>query len=423
MQTKAMKNGWKTRLNLTELGFVETAALLMLFLFPVFAVSLRHWLSVLFQLLVLLAVLSLTANLRRISLTSTEKALLTLLSLFFLTYLISSLINGWNEGATRLLEREIRFLLFVPLYFLMKRLPSPIIPLGFGAATALSLTAILAPIQAFFLGYDRDVGTYGPLFTGPISVLLLVLALAWVHIAAKEQYKAKFSMVLFLITFSIAALTSRSALVGLGLVFALYYTMLIKAHRQFFIGALFFTTLIAARELSGDSIAPQFMQGISEAYSYIVQGAGVISSEPSSIGIRLEMWRSLKYFVQDYPFWGVGGYNYSQVLAGYASQGLVAQTVVEHSHPHNLFGQIFVTKGLVGLTIFLSFCGLSFVNFLRREHLKKSKDVSLLGVVFLLALLVMNLTESAPVLKGNYIAFWLVAYAAFLSSVSQERTR
>lgn len=399
---------------------LEKFGSLLLFLFPVLAVSIRHWVSVLFLLIALLAILTLRSNLKSQSLTLTEGLLLALLALFFGVFLISSFLHGWNDGATRLLEREIRFLLMIPIYFLIKRLPDPVSAIGSGAVLAIFVTAVVVPVQAYGLGYGRDVGTYGPLFTGPISIMLLILALTWGEARLSGRARETFAILMFGLATLIAILTSRSAILGLAIVFLLYYLTIRKTWRQFVVVGGGVLALVLITELSDNALTPKFSEGALEAYRYLINDSTTLPQELGAVALRLEMWRSVGYFLADYPIWGVGGYNYPQVLAEYVGKGLVSPQILEHSHPHNLFAQIIVAKGVVGLCIFLVFYVLSFSFFLKRKHSEVKKNICRLGAIFLVALLAVSLTESAPVLKGNFIASWLLFYAVFMVGTSEQ---
>ena len=405
---------------------VERFAGLLLFLFPIFAVSVRHWVSVIFLLVALLAIFNFRSLVRDSKLSNIEVWLLVLMSLFFVVYLISSFINGWGDRSIRLLERELRFLLFVPVYFLVRQLPNPLSALGCGATIAVFLTAVIAPVQAYFFGYGRDLGVYGPLFTGPITALFLVIALAWAHAEVSNKYRGALVAALFGATLIVAILTSRSAILGTSLILLGYYLFISRDYRYLltivFLGAM----IIGVHEVTEVSTAPRLGTAFQEAKNYITFEIDHPSTTNphavTSVGTRLEMLRSLQFFLRDYPVWGVGGYNYHEVISEYVSKGLVAESVASHAHPHNVFAQVLISKGIAGLIIFLGIILVS-VFLLRRAETDESGTSQLtFGLLFLVVLILVSFTESALVLKGNFIACGLMLLCVFLADQQRKVT-
>jgi len=397
---------------------------LLLFLFPIFAVTIRHWVSTVFILLTALGVAYLAKFKNDEKLTKLEISLLTLMGLFFVVYLISSVIHGWGDRSVRLLERELRFLLFIPLYLLIRQFADPMRFIGPGAAIAVFLNTLIVLTQVFYLGYGRDVGVYGPLFTGPITVLFLIVALAWAHGQVPQKYRSFTVLALVIVTLGTAMLTSRSAMLGAVTVAVGYYLVVAKNYR----GLVFFlflgSLLIGVHEAMNVTTAPRFETAINDAMGYLqYQNHHPDAANPyasSSVGVRLEMLRSLQYFARDYLIWGVGGYNYHDVISHYVIQGLVAEAVTQHAHPHNVFAQVFVSKGIVGLINFLAIM-VVVILILRRQIIQSTKSrFPVFGLLFLLALILMSLTESALVLKGNFIACALVVLAVFLATINKK---
>lgn len=105
----------------------------MLFLFPIGITTIRHWSSGFFVLLCLLGIFSFRRNIASIKLVFEEKAVVSIVALLFFSFLLSFRANGWESTHIRFIEDEVRFLLFVPLYFLVKRTDSAIKPLLLGS--------------------------------------------------------------------------------------------------------------------------------------------------------------------------------------------------------------------------------------------------------------------------------------------------
>ncbi|WVN42045.1 O-antigen ligase family protein [beta proteobacterium MWH-UniP1] len=404
----------------------ERLAGLLLFLFPICAVSVRHWVSAIFLLFALLAIFNLRSLIRSSNLSKHEVWLLVLMAIFFVVYLISSFVNGWSDRSIRLWERELRFLLFVPVYLLVRQRPNPLAALGCGAAIAVFLTAVIAPVQAYLLGYGRDLGVYGPLFTGPITALFLIVAIAWAHAEVPVRFRRALVAALFIATLIVAVLTSRSSILGTSLILLGYYLFTSRDYRYLLAFVFLGVAIVGAHEVTEVSTAPRLGTAFQEAKNYItfqINHPGEINPHAvTSVGTRLEMLRSLQFFLRDYPVWGAGGYNYHEVISGYISKGLVAESVAFHAHPHNVFAQVLVSKGIVGLIIFLGIIFMSAFLLRRAETDGAGTSRLTFGLLFLAALILMSFTESALVLKGNFIACGLLLLCVFLADRQRRET-
>ena len=77
-----------------------------------------------------------------------------------------------------------------------------------------------------------------------------------------------------------------------------------------------------------------------------------------------------------------------------------------------------MSKGLVGLAFFLLLVGIPFWNFIR-GGVDHRPVTAFFGLGFLVALMTMMMTESAIVLKGNFIATFILFLSAFFAQHRQ----
>ena len=91
----------------------------LVFLFPVAGIGVRHWFSTIFALLLLISLWDLVKYWgKRPLLHKEEKVWLWLCAAFFVSFLVSALINGWGHVQSRSLGVDIRYLMVVPLYLM-----------------------------------------------------------------------------------------------------------------------------------------------------------------------------------------------------------------------------------------------------------------------------------------------------------------
>ena len=126
----------------------------------------------------------------------------------------------------------------------------------------------------------------------------------------------------------------------------------------------------------------------------------------SSVGTRLEMWRSVQYFLQDTPVFGVGNGNYNKAMTQYVEQGKLNETVNRHGHPHNVFVNAIITKGLLGL--FATCLVFFFPLFVYIKTFALSRYSALTGITLVLCFFLISMNETAPFYKSNFVATFLI---------------
>ena len=114
---------WRQILSQFEKISSDKIVYTLLFLLPVFAVTVRHWVSDIFVLLSITSLVMLYRQRgRKIELAREEKILLWGFAAYFGVFILTSLVNGWGPPQTRHSAVEIRFLMFVPLYLVIRQM-------------------------------------------------------------------------------------------------------------------------------------------------------------------------------------------------------------------------------------------------------------------------------------------------------------
>ena len=131
---------------------IEIVGKWILFLFPIGIVTVPHWSSGFFALLALIGIFSLRKNLSMVELGREEKVVAWLFAMLFFSFLLSATANGWEHYHVRYLEDEIRFLLFLPTYLLVRRVDGAMKALVQGSVLGILMTAGVAFYETSVLG-------------------------------------------------------------------------------------------------------------------------------------------------------------------------------------------------------------------------------------------------------------------------------
>ncbi len=397
----------------------------MLFMLPVAGISVRHWLSGSFLVLTLLSLPQLFR--KHGELTKEERVFLAICAAFFAVFVISALVNGWTDLQTRFLGREIRFLFIIPIYLMVRRYPDAGLWLLRGCVIGAPVILAHSLYDVLILGKPFAEGAYSQLLLGPFAALLVF----WLLTAWRLEHERFFRR---LIPFSaVAALVSvalsgaRGAYLGLLGLAAIWLAMNLRG-RRLVLGALAAVAITLATVAILPTVAQRAGIAIAEFNAYMRTAdpatlEGRFKTGPGRLGsvsARLEMWHVAVLIFKDNPILGVGRGNYVNEVGKYVERGLVHREVTQHSQPHNAFLEMMVSKGCLGLVVFLALLCYPLSYFIRTFTL--SPDTAMLGIIHIVGFATFSLTESTPFINGNFITIFLVFLATFFAWHVQRST-
>ncbi|MNF49930.1 O-antigen ligase [compost metagenome] len=303
----------------------------------------------------LLAVISLFVFWRKeylACLTKEHKVVAALLFLYFLVFLISTMLDSQELSQLDRPSRALMAMLTLPLLARYK-VKIDVLLLGFGVGALIS--AGIAIHDKFYLGYERAFDFYSmPIQTGNISMSLGVFCLCG-FLWCRAKGKRRMSYFYLLSTF--AGLTgsflsgTRGGWVLLPVVvFSIlffYRGAISKRDKKWLLLILVAISAIVFTPQSG------VMNRVYEAQTDIVRYIDG-SERNTSLGIRFQLWRSAWDSFIEKPIlgWGHDGLRISQ------KQQLDAGKITEfiynfNYHAHNQYLEDMAKRGLIGLSSLL----------------------------------------------------------------------
>lgn len=394
----------------------ERIVYLLIFLFPIAGMSVRHWITNIFNILILIALFTLKKP--REPLLKQEKYFLWICAAYFSMFIISSLANGWEKTQTHYLGTELRFLLVIPLYLLLRRYPDCSKWLLHGAILAGIFLFGQACYDVYIMGYPTAQGIYSKNIIGPIAVLAGFWSLYYVW----QNFKDLNKPILILIVLSIiAAFTtaglsgSRGAYVGF-VITGLACIMFISKPRWMF-ASIVAISLIAFVFYQNLNIVKQGVDiATHEAQQYFQAKDHTNANEPSSntsIGVRLEMMRTGVLLIRDNPLIGIGPGNYHKNILEYIKEGKANPFLSGYAHPHNVFLEVTTAKGVAGLiTVLLLFYYPAYIFI---KGYKNKESTAVIGLIHIISISAFSLTDHSVVIMNNYTSILLLGIAVFLS--------
>ena len=389
----------------------EHGAYLLLFLFPLAALTVQHWLSTIFTLLCLASLFALRG--RQCTLSRAERNFLWLFAALFVAFVVSNVVNGWGEDQTQSLGVEIRYLLFIPLYLYLRDQPlaGPILLKGsLIGALVLGVQALYETLAA---GGMRVEGAYGPLILGGFAVLLMAFSgVAWSAFRGSPWRWLTIPASLAS-WFALTASGTRGAY--LAAVAMLFLAVALRFHRRGGVLALFVSVgLVVGTYSASDVVSSRVDHAVNEVKGYFsLEDPAAYEGRLSSSGARLELWRAGWLMFKEHPVLGVGSDNFRPYAAEQAAAGLVHHDMRDFSHAHNAYVHLLAEKGLLGAGLYIAV--FAYAGWLFAAGVNISRRTAALGLLHVTGIAVLALTEAAPAIKGNYVALFLLYLGAFLA--------
>ena len=385
----------------------------LLFLFPLFALGVRHWSSITFSLIILIGITYSLAKYRKdsINLHKYEKLYLWFLVFYFIVFLISMMLNPFERFGDTRFGNEIRFVLVIPLYLLLIKTQHAMRYLVIGSAVAIIIAFGFCIHELYIEEHPVFLGEYSKLFTGPVILLYLVVVLSyWIPKIDRRNIKSwSFLVIVIAIaTFSIITTEVRAAYIGYALLSILFVIFYIKGFKKH-ITLLLLVICLSFLGLSSASIKSRMGVAINDLTNYLSLDASEKTSsdvELDSVSVRLELWRASPYFISDNPLFGNGNGNFNNGIRNYVSNGLINPYAVHYAHPHNVFVGAVIDKGLFGLTATLLV--FFFPLYIYIKTFRESKFSAITGIFYVTVMFVFSMNETAPFEKSNFVATYLV---------------
>jgi len=399
--------------------------LVMLFLFPVLSLSVRHWLSGLYTFIFLTALFLLRNEYKKLE--RSEKIILTTFILFILSFVISATLNDWTESSVRRLGAELKLVMFFPVYLAVRQQPSAIRWLLAGVVIGGIVIGMQALYDTYFGVWHRGWGIYGPIIFGDLAALFFGILMV-VYLRLKQQLSSLNNiLILSAVSLSLIAAIlsgSRNAWIAVLVIVLVLGMMNIKSFGflQLFKGLLVLVIgVILLVLISPASIYTRADTAINEFSNYMdIEKRNNSTLVKNSVGIRLEQWRVASNLMLEKPIFGFGGGNAGRETNRYVKMGKAhpdlynEKAYTGYAGAHSAYFETIVTEGLVGIVILL------FILFFPLYRYIKSREshplTSELGIVFSISFIVFSLTEN-PFVHDNFLSVYFIFFATIFSTV------
>lgn len=323
-----------------------------------------------------------------------DKFLICSYIFYFFVFLLSILVNG---GKLKELDFPSRLLLFIPLlslfgqYPLFFRLFSYVIP--FSALIA----GCVAMYDRFILNMDAAYANRMlQIQAGDIAMSLGIFSLVMAFYFVSKKEKKITALCLMGMLFGLLGSflsTARGGWIGLPIlvvcVLFLYRHSLSKKFLLLF-SSFSVILMIIAGSLPQTQISERIQLAYQEVQSYFQDGNG-----ETSVGARLDMWKSAVLMAKEKPLLGHGKEGMMLAKHKQVEQKIISSHVAQFTHVHNQFLDDLAKRGVIGLIALLLvfFVPLRhFILHLNPQHLIQH-SIAVLGITHVVATMCYCLTQ------------------------------
>ena len=269
---------------------------------------------------------------------------------YFLLVVLSIIFSGKAAELSHFISRELHFLFAPFVAFAIFKAKINFTQLLLGIKFALIVSGIII-FNQYLAGVDRPSGMMHVELFGHINVLLLFFSIS--KFFEETLWERIFTLTAFSVGLAVMILNGTRGAWVVFIILAIIYLWLI--YRQYFLYnkkvkiMLMAGLAIIILGLTTTKVVQDRTSLAIAEYSEWVSG----NSEPSSIGLRLEMWKSGLQAINDhFPIMGYG-YRNTNIVASEFVDERVKEKISHFNHLHNDYLTHLMSMGILGLVSIL----------------------------------------------------------------------
>lgn len=327
-------------------------------------------------------------------------------------YSISFLVAILNKESLIHSYKSDHFLLLsIPLLIFFKNQLINIKFFSFISGISCIICTSFVIYNKFFLHITRG---YEEINVIPTAAVIMTLALFNLTFSFYFYYRKSFRLSFFTLLASIIGLLgtlltgSRGSWlifpVGLIILSIIYW----KSSKKLILSFAFMliSLLITSLLIPQTDIQKRYQLAISNITQYFSN-----TNKQTSVGIRLDLYKSAIYAIQEKPLLGWGKEGMQEKRKQQVKEGIIPSYIAQYSHSHNQFLEQAFYRGLIGLFVllflFYTFFRYFFISY-KNMTLDSQKVIAILGILNILACISFNLTDA--LLRGKeYAMFFYIS--------------
>lgn len=287
---------------------------------------------------------------------------------YFLVMLLSILYADGLNAEFHHLGRKLHFLLAPLIALAIFQVDLPIKKLLLSIKVGLIIIGVIV-ITQFLLGNGRPSGMINANIFGDIAVAMFFLSIVQVFNETPKERIITF-IAIFTGIGAIFLSESRGSWLSFIILFIVYIGLIYKPFLQNNNKRKLFLVLLLLSTIGFIGMQTNANKKITVAVTEIQNWQSGNESQ-TSLGLRMEMWKSGLNAAKQAPWFGYGYRNANQIASEYASNNKII--IQGFTHLHNEYITNLVSAGIIGLFALLALLFLPVVIFYRKLE-NKDKD-------------------------------------------------
>lgn len=355
-----------------------------------------------------------------------EMRLFILVGVFFVVAVASYLLSEMNYLGFKKLGRYVRFLVVIPIGYVLVRARLTQGWLWYGIATG----AIVAGVGALTGAWDaflqdqvhfRADGIVGPILYGDLALAMGCMALAGIgYFRQQSSWHVLIPVMAFAMGMVASFLSGTRggwiAVPALALLFLWFYWKRLTRWQSYTLLCLLVVFPLATWMIPATGVKMRFDEARIEVTAYL-DG----TNRDTSIGHRFEMWQAAWQVFQEHPLLGAGVGAYRDIMQAQVRDGEWHVGIAHYKSPHNEFLSVLADRGLIGfIALILLFLvpAWAFYRAVRTD----SADIARLGLAGLvLVVAFMHFGLTASILDRNAPIYFYGLFVAMLIYLISSR--
>ena len=361
-----------------------------------------------------------------------EKLFYFALSIFFLAALATTLLGGIDSNGVKKLNKFAHLLLAIPAYLLLRRVGVSLAALWYGLVAGAMVAALAALYEVWGqpTGF-RARGVTHPIIFGDLALAMGIMSLAGLGWFSSRSRWLSALPILAAVCGLLASLLSHArggwvAIPFLMLVFVWFARAHIKARLRWSAVLLLVALLVTAFLIPATGVRSTIERTTSNISGYFHSDITDKVRE-TSVGSRFEMWQAAWQIFKDNPLFGIGWGHYKEQAQILVDTGIRNKSAATWGNPHNQFLSAMANGGVVafvGIMLLFLIPARLFANSHKRAKTLEIQQLSLAGLVLIVAYICFGLSESIleRVRPASFFGFYMaVLFAAIQTQLQAAR--
>ena len=400
----------------------------LVFLFPVVTVTVKHGHGVIYILLAIFGLMFAAFHEKDSPLGRDEKLLFFSVTFFFAVAVLAVLLGDDPSEGDGKISKFLRFLLVIPVFYLLQKVKISEKVFWYGVLCGAIFTGFWAIYEVvngpvYGVAGDRARGSTHPILFGNLS-----LAMGVMSFAGMAFYRGIKSWFIVLPVIALAMGITASFLSGSRggwvaipalIILSLWFMRAVLPRKVMLgVGVAVILVPFLVYLIPGSNVAKRIDDTIAniEAYSDSPIESPI---RATSIGGRFEMWQAAWTIFLDNPVLGVGWGNYQANAQQLVDQGKRHQWAANFGHSHNEYLSVLVAGGLVGFLalMFLLLIPLRYFYLATKTDSNSLRSLGIAGVMLVVAYAHFGLSEAIfeRTIPVTFFAFFVTVISVLIA--------